>query len=83
MSRIITTTAVYLDGTLRLQEKLGLKDRTLVQVQISPLESDVEPAPSLFGAFPELTVLARQDLERIRGGIERGLDRGPSLTEGA
>ncbi len=80
---VIRAAAVYVGGVLRLEEKLDLPDNTLVHLEIKPVQEERPVPDSLFGAFPELTVLARQDVQWVKRALERGLDRSPDSSEGA
>jgi predicted DNA-binding antitoxin AbrB/MazE fold protein len=67
----ITTRAVYQDGAFRLPTKLDLPEGTEVQLEIIPAPDDDAPRKTLFGAFPELSVLTEEDLEWAKREWER------------
>jgi hypothetical protein len=78
----ITVQAVYRNGVLFPGSQLNLPDNTPLQVQITLLPSPNTPAPSLFGAFPELAELTGDDFQWVRRLWEHGLEKEARLLDG-
>ena len=71
----ITVDAIVTNGMLKPMTELNLPEGTRVRAELQP-QSEIEShAASLFGAFPELAVLADDDFKSAKSSWESAVEK--------
>jgi predicted DNA-binding antitoxin AbrB/MazE fold protein len=78
----ITIQAVYRDGVLKPERELDLPENTPVQVQVTPLPTTTLQGNSLFGAFPELSLLTEDDFDWAKRLWEHSAEKQSRILDG-
>ena len=78
----ITVQAIYEQGVLKPTKKLNLPEHSVVEIRVKTAKQKRLAKKSLFGAFPELTVVTEADIRDVKKQWNKSLQRHSRLLKG-